>query len=194
MSGALFPGWRPDAAGRERLAEQIATLLAACPTGAPKPQSERPEQWHATLCFIGYGLRDAVTPRLLSAFADAAARIPPHDFTIERIEYWRQSGAVVALPGPCPALQALCDETHAAVRRCGLRPQQATTQPHVTLAYLGRGLDPQPWLAGVDCTGASLRVDGFELLFNPGGRYESLASWPLTGTRLPAIPIQPALL
>lgn len=194
MSGALFPGWRPDAAGRERLAAQVAALLAACPADAPKPQSRRPEQWHATLCFMGYGMRDAVTPGLLSAFAEAAARIPPHGFTLDRIEYWRQSGAIVAVPVACPALQALCDATHAAARRCGLRPQQATTQPHVTLAYLARGLDPQPWLARVDCTGTRLRVDGFELLFNPGGRYEPLASWPLTGTLLPATPTQPALL
>ena len=194
MSGALFPGGRPDADGRKRLSAQVDALRAACPAGAPTPQPRRPEQWHATLCFMGYALRDAVTPGLLSAFADAAARIPPHSFTLDRIEYWRQSGAVVALPAACPALQALCDETHAAVRRCGLRPQQATTQPHVTLAYLARGLEPQPWLAEVDCAGAPLHVDGFELLFNPGGRYESLATWPLTGTTLPAMPTQPSLL
>ncbi|MDH5833996.1 2'-5' RNA ligase family protein [Luteimonas kalidii] len=194
MSGALFPGWRPDADGRERLSALVDALVSASPVGAPKPQPRRPEQWHATLCFMGDDLRHTVTPRLLAAFADAAARIPPHSFTLDRIEYWRQSGAVVALPDACPALQALCDETHAAVRRCGLRPQQATTQPHVTLAYLARDLEPQPWLADVDCTGAPLRVDGFELLFNAGGRYEQLAAWPLTGTTLPTAPHQPALL
>ena len=135
-----------------------------------------------------------MTPTLLDALAGVAACIPPHAFTVERIAYWRQSGAVVALPHPCAALQALCDATHGAARACGIRPSQATTQPHVTLAFLERGLDAQPWLDGIDCTGAPLRVDRFELLFNPGGRYESLGDWPLLGRSLPPpAPSQPGL-
>ncbi|HRO26671.1 MAG TPA: 2'-5' RNA ligase family protein [Luteimonas sp.] len=194
MSQALFPGWRPDADGRERLATVADAIAAARPGDAPKPQRRRPDQWHATLCFLGYDLRHVVTPTLLDAFADAAARIPPHAFTLERVAYWRQSGAVVALPRSCDALQALCDATRDAAKRCGIRPKQVTTQPHVTLAYLDRGLDGQAWLEAVDCAGASLRVDGFELLFNPGGSYEALAAWPLTGTSLPAAPRQASLL
>ena len=194
MSQALFPGWRPDAGGRERLARVASALVAARPADAPKPQLRRPEQWHATLCFIGYEMRERVTPALLEAFAEAAARIPPHAFAVERVAYWRQSGAVVALPHANAELQALCDATSDAVRRCGIRPKQATTQPHVTLAYLERGLGEQPWLEGVDCAGAPLRVDGFELLFNPGGRYEALAAWRLTGGSLPSVPQQASLL
>lgn len=194
MSQALFPGWRPDAGGRERLAALIASLVAARPDGAPKLQPRRPDQWHATLCFIGYELRHLVTPALLDAFADAATRIPPHAFTVERVAYWRQSGAVVALPHACEELQALCDATRDAIRRCGLRPAQVTTQPHVTLAYLDRGLADQSWLTGIDCSGAPLRVDRFELLFNPGGRYEALAQWRLTGTALAVEPRQASLL
>nr|WP_238345879.1 2'-5' RNA ligase family protein [Luteimonas saliphila] len=190
----MFPGWRPEAHGRERLAALIAGLVAARPDGAPKLQLRRPDQWHATLCFIGYDLRHLVTPALLDAFADAAMRIPPHAFTVERIAYWRQSGAVVALPHACTELQALCDATRDAIRRCGIRPAQVTTQPHVTLAYLDRGLDEQPWLAGIDCTGEPLRVDRFELLFNPGGRYEALAQWRLTGIALAVEPRQASLL
>src|SRR3546814_591350 len=69
--------------------------------------ARRPDQWHATLCFIGYDAGHLVTPALLDAFASAAARIPPHGFSIERLTYWPQSGAVVALPFDCPPLQAL---------------------------------------------------------------------------------------
>ena len=194
MSRALFPGWRPDAGGRERLAEVASALAAAQPEDATRLQPRRPDQWHATLCFIGYDQRQQVTPGLLDAFARVAAQVPAHAFTVERLAYWPQSGAVVALPHPCDALQALCDGTRDAIRGQGLRPLQVTTQPHVTLAYLDRHLPAQPWLDEVDCGGAVLRVDGFELLFNPGGRYEPLAAWPLTGGALPVAPQQASLL
>ncbi|MGJ4727820.1 2'-5' RNA ligase family protein [Luteimonas sp. SDU101] len=194
MSEALFPGWRPDADGLGRLAAIADAIAAARPAHAARLQRRRPDQWHATLCFLGYGLRHLATPALLDAFANASTRIPPHVFTIERVTYWRQSGAVVALPHPCAALQALCDATRDAARACGIRPSQVTTQPHVTLAYLERGLDAQAWLDAVDCAGAPLRVDRFELLFNPGGRYETLGEWALRGTALPPpAPSQPGL-
>ena len=90
-------------------------------------------------------------------------------------------------------MQALCDARRDAIRRCGIRPLQVTTQPHVTLAYLERGLDAQPWLDAVDCRGDALRVDRFELLFNPGGRYDALDSWELSGAALPVPPQQTAL-
>ena len=193
MSRALFPGWRPDADGRERLAAMAEALASACPADGPRLQPRRPDQWHATLCFIGHDMDAAATPALLDAFSRVARAIPPHAFTIERLAHWPQSGAVVALPHPCAELQALCDATRDAIRRCGIRPQQATTQPHVTLAYLDRGLPEQRWLDAVACRGDALRVDGFELLFNPGGRYQALAAWELKGDVLPPQPVQAAL-
>ena len=96
------------------------------------------------MCFIGYDALDLATPALHDALAGVARSIPPHAFTVERFAYWPQSGAVVALPRDCPALQALCDATRDAIRRCGIRPLQVTTQPHVTLAYLDRHLPAQP--------------------------------------------------
>ncbi len=194
MSGTLFPGWRPEGGDRERLAGLAASLAAARPADGPRLQMRRPDQWHVTLCFLGRELRHLVTPALLDAFADAATRIPPHGFTIERLACWRQSGVIVALPRACNALQALCDATHAAARRCGIPADKPGGQPHITLAYVARGLDGQPWLDDVDCSDAQLRVARFELLFNPGGRYEALGAWPLTGTALPAAPSQPSLL
>lgn len=193
MSGALFPGWRPDAGGREQVATLADRLREARPDGAPRLQPRRPDQWHATLCFIGYDAISLATPTLADALADAARRIPPHGFTIERVAYWAGSGAVVALPHDCPTLQALCDAMRDAIRRCGIRPLQVTTQPHVTLAYLGRHLPAQPWLDGIDCRVGTLRVERFELLFNPGGRYEALGEWALTGTGIPEEPEQARL-
>lgn len=193
MSQALFPGWRPDAVNQERLAPVVAALHDARPAHAPPLTRRRPDQWHATLCFVGHGVQHLATPALLQAFADAAARIPPHSFTIERMVYWPGSGAVVALPHACPPLQELCDATHDALRRCGIKPMQVTRQPHITLAYLGKHHPPQPWLDGVDCTCNPLVVERFELLFNPGGRYEALGEWPLTGPALPPPPQQVTL-
>src|SRR3546814_2762335 len=102
----------------------------------------RISDWSSDVCSsdLGYDAGHLVTPALLDAFASAAARIPPHGFSIERLTYWPQSGAVVALPFDCPPLQALCDATRDAIRRCGISPLQVTTQPHVTLAYLDRHL------------------------------------------------------
>ncbi|MEN4902303.1 2'-5' RNA ligase family protein [Luteimonas sp. TWI1416] len=193
MSQALFPGWRPGAGGRAALATLSQRLQEARPSGAPSLQLRRADQWHATLCFIGHDVGHLATPALLDAFAAAAARIPPHTLTLQRLVYWRQSGAVVALPHRCLAVQALCDATRDAIRRCGITPAQVTTQPHVTMAYLPKGLDAQPWLDAVDCDIGSLTVDTFELLFNPGGRYEALGGWPLTGASLPPPPRQDAL-
>ncbi len=193
MSQALFPAWRPSADGRVVLATVLHRLQEARPSDAPSLQLRRADQWHVTLCFVGATAGPVVAPALLDAFADAATRIPPHRFTLERLAYWRHSGAVVALPAPCPALQALCDASHDAVRRAGIAPMERTTRPHVTLAFLERGLPPQTWLDAVDCGADSLDVDNFELLFNPSGRYDALGAWPLTGAALPAPPRQDAL-
>jgi len=193
VSRALFPAWRPSADGRAALAILSQRLQAARPDDAPRLQMRRADQWHATLCFIGHDVGHLATPALSDAFADAARRIPSHAWTVERLTYWRQSGAVVALPDDCPALQALCDATRDAIRRCGIAPAQVTSQPHVTLAYLEKGRDAQSWLDAVDCGIGPLDVDGFELLFNPGGRYEALGAWPLTGAALPGPPRQEAL-
>ena len=195
MSQALFPGWRPSDDEAARLVPIAAALRDASREYALELESlRRPDQWHVTLCFIGSGVRHLVTPALLASFERAAAGIPPHSFRMERIAYWR-SGVVVALPVGCPELQALCDATRDAIRRCGISPAEVITQPHLTLAYAGKRLPPQDWLGDIDCSEAgTFRVDRFELLFNPGGRYDALGSWRLTGAELPRPPEQGMLL
>jgi len=78
-------------------------------------------------------------------------------------------------------------EVHATQPRArgGIPPEEATSQPHVTLAYLERGCAPQAWLEDVDCSAKALRVERFELLFNAGGRYGTLGTWTLSGAALP---------
>ena len=194
MSRTVFTAWRPDAAGRGQLAALADRLREAAAGSAPRLKPRRPDQWHATLCFIGRNQPHLATPALREALAEVARSLPPHAFTVERLVYWAGSGAVVALPRECPALQALCDATGDAVRRsCGIEPEETVTQPHVTLAYLDRRLPPQAWLDAVDCGGPPLRVERFELLHNPGGRYAALGEWALAGTTLPRKPEQAQL-
>lgn len=194
MSQALFPAWRPDANARSRLAQLVERVQGARTVDAPRLRLRRPDQWHATLCFIGHGATDRLPPVLLDALSHVATTIPPHRIAFERIAYWPQSGAVVALPQPRPELQALCDGCRDAIRRCAITPEQTTTQPHVTLAHLDRQLPAQPWLDKVDCTDAGLDIDAFELLHNPGGRYDVLGAWRLSGAPLPQPPQQASLL
>ncbi len=181
MSQALFAGWRPGVADQERLASMVAALVDARPADAPRLVLRRPDQWHATLCFIGHAVPHEVTPRLLEVLEDVAAHASPLDFTVERLAYWPGPGVVVALPHPCPPLQALCDATYEALRACDIATLQATAQPHITLAHLPAHLQAPPWLERIDCSAGPLRVERLDLLFNPGGHYESVGEWPLTG-------------
>jgi len=186
MSRALFAGWMPDADGRERLAKLVSALEAARPAGTPPLKPRRPGQWHATLCFIAHAPPDYVVATARHALASVASAIPTHDIAIGRLAYWVGPGVIVALPRQSDALQALCDECSRSLRRAGIVPDHDTSQPHVTLARPGRHLPPQAWLGDVDCAGPALRVDRFQLLFNPGGRYEVLGDWPLQGAAWPS--------
>jgi 2'-5' RNA ligase len=192
VSRTLFTGWRPDVAGQATLGALRDRVVAARPDDAPRLSLRRPDQWHVTLCFVAREFDDAIVAATRDALEAAAAAVPPHDFSIERLAFWRHAGVLVALPRRNVLLQALCDANRDALRDAGIRPQEATTQPHVTLAYLERGAPPQPWLDEVDCAGEPLRVEGFELLFNAGGRYGALGEWALRGTAPPA-QRQPAL-
>lgn len=193
MSRSLFAGWMPDAAGRDRLAQVVAALRAAWPANLPAFKPRRPDQWHATLCFIGHDSGEDVAAAAAGALAPVATRIPPHAIELDRIAYWSGPGVIVALPAPSAALQALCGECARALRRAGIDALQETSQPHVTLAYPGKHLGAQAWLDDIDCGGPPLHVDRFRLLFNPGGRYEALGDWLLTGEPLPPAPEQPGL-
>lgn len=196
MSGALFPGWRPSGSESPVLQGWIEAAQRALPADAPLPQWRRADQWHITLCFIGDRLDPGETERARRALGSVGGRIPPHAIRIERLAHWRghRSMPVVALPAASPELQALCDACRDALNHAGMRPMQATTTPHVTLGYYDGGTPMQHWIGEVRHPVCELAVERFDLLFNPGGRYESLASWPLTGSALPRRPEQGSLL
>lgn len=181
MSGALFAAWRPGGPGRERLARLVAGVLEARPADAPRLRPVRPDQLHLTLCFAGRDRLEQVDARVLAALAAVAGRTPPLALHLAAIEHWPAAGVVVAVAAPCPALQALCDATCAALHAAGLPPARPTTRPHVTLARLGRREAPQEWPALAPCDPAPLRMASMELLHNPGGGYAALGRWPLTG-------------
>lgn len=129
----------------------------------------------------------------MQALASVGAEVPPHDIELDFLVHNVQSGSIIAIPRSSRELEALCDACCAALRRHGIVPAHATRQPHITLAYLPRGSATPAALPGIDVTGISLAVTHFELLHNPGGRYDSLARWPLAGAPLAPLPQQTML-
>lgn len=196
MSGALFSGWRPSGPEKPVLQGWVEATQHARPADAPLPRWRHADQWHITLCFIGYHVDAGETERARRVLGSVGERIPPHAIRIERLAHWRgrRSMPVVALPTASPELQALCDACRDALNHAGIRPLQATTTPHVTLGYFDGGTPLQHWMSDVRHSARGLAVERFDLLFNSGGRYESLASWPLTGSALPPLPGQGSLL
>src|SRR3546814_20715125 len=69
VSRALFPGWRPADDEAARLAPVAAALRDGSRERRLRVDARRPDQWHATLCFIGYDAGTLVTPALLDSFA-----------------------------------------------------------------------------------------------------------------------------
>ncbi|GAB3731757.1 hypothetical protein GCM10028862_12140 [Luteimonas pelagia] len=179
MAGSLFAGWRPGADGRGVLAAVSQALAAARPADAPRMRWRRPDQWHVTLCFIRRDGDAGTAADAARALAPVAGILPAHSIDFERVAYWPRSGAVVALPRRDARLQVLCDATADALRAAGITPEGATTEPHATLAFLPRGLPPQAWLEGITVDARPVRVDGFELLSNVGGRYAPVDAWRL---------------
>ena len=100
--------------------------------------------------------------------------MPPRAFTPERLAYWPGPGVIVALPREGDALLDLCGAIRDAVLASGIVPKSPTTRPHLTLARLERNLPGLDWLGEVACDMETMPVDGFELLYNAGGRYEAL--------------------
>src|SRR3546814_17631335 len=87
VSRALFPGWRPADDEAARLAPVAAALRDGSRERRLRFDARRPDQWHATLGFLGYYPGPLVTPALLDAFASAAERIPPPGFPFARLPF-----------------------------------------------------------------------------------------------------------
>ena len=160
----------PDAATRAALAAAAALLTLR--DGRPV----EPADLHVTLAFLG----EVPQARVAELCAMAAAlRQEPFELEIATAGWWRRSRvawlAPLRVPAPLVALAAALRDG------AGITTEPAASyRPHVTIA---RGVRRVPGLlAGFSVPWA---VRSFALIASnsvaTGGRYQSLAEWPLTG-------------
>jgi 2'-5' RNA ligase len=166
---ALWPG--DDL--RSALAPRIRALQ---PEGVGRPQ--RPDQWHATLEFLG-----SVPASRVAVAREAAeqVRAEPCEIVFDAVEYWRRPEVLclVARVLP-PALDALVTQLRAGLAARGFEPDSRPFHAHLTLARKVHApvavvpFQPLPW-----------PVADFALVESitdrSGSVYTPLAKWPLLG-------------
>lgn len=176
MSGALhrvyFALW-PDEALRAALAAAVAPVLAGA-GGRPVLAADL----HVTLEFIG-----EVAPPALAALVRIGASIapPPVTLTLDRLEWWSGSRAlVVAASAPPASLMAMQQGLRQRVAAAGLRVDAREYRPHLTIA---RGVPAQPW--PVPALSLAWQVGAVALVESAGAatgaRYRPLAVWHAPG-------------
>lgn len=179
----LFVALIPPGEVLAELAARVAPLHERC----PELRWTRPEQWHLTLAFLGEVAdrpRDDVTERL----ARAAGRHPPQRLSFAGGGRFGDRVLWTGVRGDRDALRRLADSTRAAARRARLPVEDRPYRPHLTLAR-SRGVDLRPLVGelaefeGLPWTASDLHLVRSHLGAGPGGtaRYETVASWPLTG-------------
>jgi len=166
---ALWPG--DDL--RSALAPRIRALQ---PEGVGRPQ--RPDQWHATLEFLG-----PVPASRVAAAREAAAevRADPCEILFDAVEYWRRPEVLclVARVLP-PALDALVGQLRAGLAARGFEPESRPFRAHLTLARKVHAP-----VAAVPFQPLLWPVADFALVESitdrSGSVYTPLATWPLLG-------------
>lgn len=169
----LFFALWPTAALRDALAPHIRALQ---PAGVGRPQ--RPDQWHATLEFLG-----PVPASRVAAAREAAAQVraEPCEILFDAVEYWRRPEVLclVARVLP-PALDVLVGQLRAGLAAHGFEPESRPFRAHLTLARKVHApvavvpFEPLRW-----------PVSDFALVESvtdrSGSVYTPLATWPLLG-------------
>jgi 2'-5' RNA ligase len=181
----LFFALWPEGVWCSRMMQAAAPALAAA-GGRPLAQPD----WHVTLCFLG-----AVGEAERAALCVRAGQIEAASFELEldRLELWRGARILAASASRVPpAGLELAQALASAAREVGLAPDLKAWRPHLTLV---RGVTAQRLpaeLAGAAQSGLQLplRATRFYLAESQGlgaqacgpsegGRYATLASWPL---------------
>jgi 2'-5' RNA ligase len=126
MHRLFFALWPSDWL-RSALAPRIRALQ---PADVGRPQ--RPDQWHATLEFLG----PVPASRVAAARAAAAqVRAAPCQVKFDAVEYWRRPEVLclVARVAP-PPLDDLVRQLRAALAARGFEPESRPFRAHLTLA------------------------------------------------------------
>jgi 2'-5' RNA ligase len=175
----LFFALVPPARQSTALADQVAPLVTRL--GA---QRVSPDNFHATLCFLG-----AVPEEKLDSLRSAAAGVRAAALTLqfEALEYWRKPGILCATASETAATAAaqhLAERLTAATTAAGLTPDVKPFRPHLTLA---RKVQPA---SAAECEWPfalapplGVHCDSFVLMRSERGEsgsvYTVVGDWPL---------------
>lgn len=115
---------------------EIGRALSGLRGGLPGARWVEPENYHATLRFIG-DIDDAMARDVDAALRECRARAPI-EIALDRLDTFGggKPRAVLARVVPTPALNELQGEQERLMRRIGLAPETRRFTPHVTLARL----------------------------------------------------------
>lgn len=102
-----------------------------------------PEQWHITLSFYGE-VPDDVVPRLVERLERATSRAEPMSLALQGAgTFPRQAARArvvwLGVTGAVEPLSRLADRCAAAARREGIKVEERSFRPHLTLARARRG-------------------------------------------------------
>jgi 2'-5' RNA ligase len=141
-------------------------------------QAQRPDQWHATLVFIG-----SVDEAVVETVAELAASVSCEPFVLklDQLDHWRKPGiACLTASVTPPSLQQLVAELEAALDAAKIGYDRRPYRPHLTLARKVPRLERKGPIAPLDWP-----VEDFALVesisSSAGSRYEPLACYPCRG-------------
>ena len=127
----LFFALWPDNRQRDRLRDVINSVAK---TVEGKAVDRR--NWHITLAFIG-AFPEHRIPYLLERAADI--QVEPFRLNFDRLEYWPRPKVASLCAATVPLeLQALVDSLNAVMLDLGLKPEERTYRPHITVARNAR--------------------------------------------------------
>ena len=127
----LFFALWPDNQQRDRLRDVINSVAKTVEGRAVDRRD-----WHVTLAFIGPFPENRI-PFLLERAAEID--VEPFRLNFDRLEYWpRPKVASLCAAIVPPELQALVDSLNAVLLDLGLKPEDRTYRPHITVARNAR--------------------------------------------------------
>ena len=127
----LFYALWPDNRQRDRLRDVINSVAK---TVEGKAVDRR--NWHITLVFIGEFPENRV-PYLIERAAQI--KVEPFRLSFDRLEFWpRPKVASLCAATVPPELQAIVDALNRVLLDLGLKPEDRTYRPHITVARNAR--------------------------------------------------------
>lgn len=127
----LFFALWPDNRQRDRLRDVINSVAK---TVEGKAVDRR--NWHITLVFIGEFPENRV-PYLIERAAQI--KVEPFRLSFDRLEFWpRPKVASLCAATVPPELQAIVDALNRVLLDLGLKPEDRTYRPHITVARNAR--------------------------------------------------------